>query len=80
MTTLVSASGPVADLQVTPEGVPPYWMTFVSVPSLSDRRETAARLGATVLMPEIAVPGVGLIAVIQDPTGGVIGLFEPSQG
>jgi predicted enzyme related to lactoylglutathione lyase len=77
--TLVSAGGPVADVQQTPEGAPPNWMTFVSVPSLSDRREAAVRLGATVLMPEIPVPGVGVIAVIQDPTGGVIGLFEPSQ-
>jgi len=80
MTTLVAASGPVADLQGVPEGVPPNWLTFVSVPSLADRRDAAARLGATVLMPEIAVPGVGLIAVIQDPTGGVIGLFEPDRG
>ena len=80
MTTLVAASGPVADLQGVPEGVPPNWLTFVSVPSLTERRETAVRLGATVLMPEIAVPGIGLIGVIQDPTGGVIGLFEPDRG
>jgi predicted enzyme related to lactoylglutathione lyase len=32
-----------------------------------------------VLEPRIPVPGVGVIAVVADPTGAVIGLFEPAM-
>jgi predicted enzyme related to lactoylglutathione lyase len=79
MATLNAESGPVADVQAAPPGVPPHWLLFVAVPSLSDRRDAAARLGATVIMPEIDVPGVGKIAVIQDPVGAYLGLFEPGM-
>lgn len=76
MTTFSASTGPVADVQTAPPGVPAHWLLFVAVPNLADRIGAAARLGATVLMAEIPVPGVGKIGVIQDPTGGVLGLFE----
>ena len=31
-------------------------------------------------MPLIEVPTVGRIAVVADPTGGVLGLFQPQMG
>lgn len=80
MTTLSAAGCPVADVQNAPPGVPPHWLLFVAVPSLAERRDAAARLGATVIMGEIVVPGVGKIGVIQDPVGAYIGLFEPNAG
>jgi predicted enzyme related to lactoylglutathione lyase len=79
MPTLNAESGPVADVQAAPPGVPSHWLLFVAVPSLAERREAAARLGATVIMPEIDVPGVGKIGVIQDPVGAYLGLFEPGM-
>lgn len=41
-------------------------------------RARAEKLGGRVLVPRIEVPEVGTIAVIADPTGAVLGLFEPA--
>ncbi|MEZ4248906.1 MAG: VOC family protein [Polyangiales bacterium] len=71
---------PVADPQPAQPGVPPHWLTYVVVPGGADAgRERAVKLGATVVVPRIEVPGVGTIALVADPTGAVLGLFEPGQ-
>lgn len=66
---------PVADVQVTTQA-PPHWLTYIVVDDAATARDRAAKLGAHVLVPMIPVPGVGNIAIIADPVGGVIGLFE----
>jgi len=66
----------VADLQKTPPGVPPNWLTFVVVKKLAEGRERAKKLGGKILMEEVAVPNMGAFAVIQDNIGAAIGLFE----
>ena len=66
----------VADVQKTPPGVPPNWLTYVVVAKLADGRARAEKLGGKILMPEIEVPGMGAFAVIADDLGAVIGLFE----
>ena len=66
----------VADVQKTPPGVPPNWLTYVVVKKLAEGRERAKKLGGKVLMDEIVVPNMGAFAVIQDNIGAVIGLFE----
>jgi len=66
----------VADIQKTPPGVPPNWLTYVVVAKLADGRARAQKLGGKILMEEIVVPGMGAFAVMQDNIGAVIGLFE----
>jgi predicted enzyme related to lactoylglutathione lyase len=66
----------IADIQKTPPGVPPNWLTYVVVAKLGEGRERAKKLGGKVLMDEIVVPGMGAFAVVQDNIGAVIGLFE----
>lgn len=66
----------IADIQKTPPGVPPNWLTYVVVSKLADGRARAEKLGGKILMPEIEVPGMGVLAVIADDLGAVIGLFE----
>jgi|JI10StandDraft_1071094.scaffolds.fasta_scaffold345672_2 predicted enzyme related to lactoylglutathione lyase len=66
---------PVADVQVTTD-MPPHWLTYVVVADAVAAREHAEKLGAHVIVPLIPVPGVGNIAIIADPVGGVVGLFE----
>ncbi|HEX7663187.1 MAG TPA: VOC family protein [Polyangiaceae bacterium] len=58
-------------------GAHPHWLTYVAVAKLGESRDRAEKLGAKILMPEIPVPGIGKFAVIADPTGAMIALFEP---
>jgi uncharacterized protein len=79
MTTFGVGDGPqnqVADLSPAPPGVPPHWMSHVVVDSLAPARERVKRLGGTILMDAITVPGVGTFAVVRDPQGATISLFE----
>lgn len=66
----------VADVQ-TAHGYPPHWMTYVVVEKIESARARVEGLGAKVIVPLIELPSIGRIAVIADPTGAVIGLFEP---
>lgn len=66
----------VASAMPAPPGVPPHWMTFVAVEKLAATNARVASLGGKVLMPEIPVPGMGAFAVIQDPAGATLGVFE----
>lgn len=70
--------GMVADFQ-TAQNMPPCWITYVVIQDLPAMRERATKLGGNVLVPKIDVPGVGSFALVADPTGGVLGLFEPAM-
>lgn len=74
-----SREGQVADVQKA-QGFPPSFLTYVVVDKLEPSRDRVAKLGGKVMMPLIEVPTVGRISVISDPTGGVIGLFQPQMG
>jgi uncharacterized protein len=57
-------------------GVPPHWNLYVAV---TDADATAARtteLGGTVLAPPFDVFDAGRTAVLQDPTGAVISIWQ----
>ena len=53
-------------------GIPPHWLSYVSVESADQAAARAAELGGTVLAPAFDVMEAGRMAVIQDPTGGVL--------
>ncbi len=77
-TTDGTREGQVADVQRA-QGMPPSWLTYVVVPKLEGTRDRVAKMGGKVMMPLVEVPSVGRIAVVSDPTGGVLGLFEPGM-
>jgi len=39
----------------------------------------ASGLGAKVILPAMDVPTVGRIAVLQDPQGAPLGVFQPAK-
>lgn len=71
---------PVADLQAARPGGPSYWATYVAVEDALASRDRAVELGGKVLVPRIDVPEVGTVAVIADPAGAALGLFQPGRG
>ena len=57
-------------------GVPPHWMLYVAVDSADDAAKRARELGAKVCMEPFDVFDIGRMAVIQDPTGAAISVWQ----
>lgn len=63
------------------EGNPPMWMTYIHVDDVDGACKTAESSGGKVLKPCFDIPMVGRIAMIQDASGGAVGLITPvAQG
>jgi predicted enzyme related to lactoylglutathione lyase len=58
------------------QGVPPNWLSYVSVTSADESTAKAKELGATVLKDAFDVMTVGRMSVIQDPTGAVFATWQ----
>ncbi len=61
------------------EGAPSMWLTWVSVTDVDAATARVTESGGNVLSPLMDMPGVGRMGIIQDPTGGVIGLITPAN-
>jgi len=55
----------------------PSWLPYVDVYDVDDCTRQVKQLGGTILKGPVETPNVGCWAVINDPQGAVIGLFEP---
>lgn len=58
------------------KGVPPHWLCYVSVISADESAAKAKSLGATVTMEPFDVMDVGRMAMIQDPQGAMLALWQ----
>src|SRR3712207_52110 len=58
-------------------GVPPYWFFYVSVDDADAIASRARELGGTVYGEAFDVLDAGRMAVIQDPTGAMLGAWQP---
>ena len=56
---------------------PPHWNCYVTVESVDATAPRAEQLGGSVLMEPFDVMDVGRMAVIADPTGAALSLWEP---
>ena len=61
------------------QGIPPHWMSYVSITSADETTAKAKELGATLLAGPFDVMTHGRMAVIQDPTGAVFSLWQPKD-
>jgi len=62
---------------MTGQGIPPNWLSYVSVKSADETTEKAKTDGATVLNGPFDVFTIGRMSVIKDPTGAVFALWQP---
>ncbi len=58
-------------------GLPSAWTTYFQVRSAEKACARASELGGQVIAPAFLIPGVGQLAVLQDPTGAYFALFAP---
>src|SRR5262245_17223779 len=59
--------------------VPPQWMLYVKVESADAAAAKAVQLGGKQIVPPSDIPNVGRFAVLQDPAGAHISIFQLGQ-
>ena len=57
------------------DAVPPHWLDYVTVDDLDARLDQVVALGGTRISDPVSID-IGRFAVVQDPTGATLGLFE----
>jgi predicted enzyme related to lactoylglutathione lyase len=62
--------------EMTSQGVPPHWLSYVSIKSADDSSAKAKELGGTLMKEPFDVFDVGRMSVIQDPTGAVFAVWQ----
>lgn len=83
-TMLEKAGQTVCALYQMPEerqqqGVPPHWLSYVSVANVDESVAAAQDLGGQILMPPCDVMDSGRMSLLQDPTGAIFALWQPKQ-
>jgi predicted enzyme related to lactoylglutathione lyase len=58
------------------QGVPPFWLSYVTVANANESAAKISALGGTVLMGPMDVMDAGRMAVAQDPTGAAFAIWE----
>lgn len=61
------------------QGVPPHWMLYVNVESVDETIAKVAAAGGQVVMGPHDVPGAGRMAVLRDPQGAVVSIWQPGN-
>jgi uncharacterized protein len=70
----VGGIGPLGDAAAA--GVPPHWNSYVSVADIDASVAKVAPAGGTVMAPPFDVMDAGRMAVVVDPTGALVELWE----
>ena len=60
----------------TEEGVPTFWMPYISVDDVDAKTTEAQKLGAKLCHGPADIPSIGRFSVITDPTGAAIALYK----
>jgi uncharacterized protein len=58
-------------------GVPPHWSSYVTVDDLDAVAARVPELGGTLIAPPFDVLDAGRMAIVADPAGAVLSLWEP---
>jgi len=59
--------------------MPPHWGCYVTVNDVEETVAKCSALGGKTLVPPMDVPGVGRMAVIQDPQGAALSVMAYSM-
>lgn len=74
----VAGLGPLSpDMQA--QGVPPFWSSYVKHSDVDAVAARAEAAGGQLLFPPMDVMSEGRMTMIQDPTGAVVGVWQPQN-
>ena len=65
-------------MQQVPHG-PTGWVAYVLVDDIRQATKKAASLGAAIMKDVEEIEGRGWLSFIQDPTGALLGLWQPKR-
>jgi uncharacterized protein len=65
--------------EMTAQGVPPMWNTYIAVDSVDDAAAKVAAAGGQIAMPAFDIPDAGRMAFVLDPGGAAVGLWQAGQ-
>src|SRR5471030_3138446 len=65
--------------QMCPDA-PSAWLPYVLVKDIDKATKAAKKLRAKIMKDVTEVEGMGWLSIIVDPTGAVLGLWEPKKG
>jgi predicted enzyme related to lactoylglutathione lyase len=57
----------------------PHWLNYISVGSANEAARRTRELGGTVVVEPFDVLDVGRMALVQDPSGAVVALWQPRR-
>jgi len=60
-----------------PDHVPEHWFSYIAVDDVDTRTKKAQAAGAKLMRPIFDVPGVGRIAILEQPGGAGVGWMTP---
>ena len=60
-------------------GAPSMWLAYVNVDDIAAATKKAKSLGAKIIRDVTPVPDMGALSIIEDPTGAMLGLWEPKK-
>jgi hypothetical protein len=63
--------------EVEAQGAPPFWLCYVTVASADEAAGKAKALGGRVIAGPFDVQDYGRMAILQDPTGGTVAVWQP---
>jgi len=66
-------------MRLMEEGQPPAWSSYVSVEDVDATVAKAREAGGSVVVEPMSVLDYGRMAFLADPTGAVIGLWQPGR-
>ena len=79
-TMFQTGEGPGGGMMAKPmPEAPTMWLAYVQVAELDACIALVPELGGTVRVPKTPIQGMGHFAVIEDPTGGIIGIWQGQQ-
>jgi uncharacterized protein len=61
------------------QGMPDLWSIYLAVEDAAATCDAAAAAGGQVLMPAMEVGPLGSMAMVSDPTGAAIGMWQPAE-
>jgi predicted enzyme related to lactoylglutathione lyase len=74
----VAGMGPMSpDMQE--QGIPPFWSSYVNHRDVDSIAAKTAEAGGTVIAPPMDIFESGRMAMFQDPTGAMFGVWQPNN-
>lgn len=65
--------------QMQEQGVPPHWLSYITVKSADETAAKVEGLGGKLISPPFDVMEAGRMAVLSDPTGAVFAIWQPKK-